>query len=69
MTLPALHPLLDLALPAHRQLPSDAFIWTGAGVWLGHGEAFSATRHVWTEREDRQARLRSAQTDLDRLTR
>ncbi|WP_291432417.1 hypothetical protein [Deinococcus sp.] len=69
MTLPALHPLLDPALPTHRQLPSDTFIWTGAGVWLSRGEAFTTTQHVWTEREARQAQLRSAQTELDHLTR
>ncbi|GGS05975.1 hypothetical protein [Deinococcus sedimenti] len=69
MTLITPHPLLDPALPAHRQLPSDAFIWTGAGVWLGRGEVCTTAAHVWTEREVRQARLSGAQSELDRLTR
>ncbi|GGL14647.1 hypothetical protein [Deinococcus radiotolerans] len=69
MTLPALHPLLNPDLPPHRQVPSDAFIWTGAGLWLGRGEAFTPTAHIWTEREVRQARLSGAQSALDRLTR
>ncbi|GGN43776.1 hypothetical protein [Deinococcus daejeonensis] len=68
MTLTSLHPLLDPALPAHRQLPGDVFIWTRVGAWLG-GEAFTAAAHVRTEREVRLARLSGAQSELDRLTR
>lgn len=64
-----LHPLLDPSLPAHEQLPSDAFIWTGADLWLGREDALSGARHVWTEREIRLSRQLGAQSDLDRLTR
>ncbi len=69
MTLTSLHPLLDPALPAHRQLPGDVLIWTGAGVWQERGEICTPAAHVRAEQEVRQARLRGAQSELDRLTR
>ncbi|NTY00992.1 hypothetical protein [Deinococcus sp. JMULE3] len=64
-----LHPLLDPALPAHRQLPGDVLIWTGVGAWPERGEVFTRAAHVLTEREVRLARLSGAQSELDRLTR
>ncbi|ALW87537.1 hypothetical protein [Deinococcus actinosclerus] len=69
MTLTSVHPLLNPALPTHRQLPGDVFIWTGAHVWQDRGEICTPTAHVRAEREVRQARLSGAQSELDRLTR
>lgn len=69
MTPNLLHPLLNPALPAHRQLPGDVFIWTGAHVWQDRGEICTPAAHVRAEREVRQARLRGAQSELERLTR
>ena len=69
MTLTSLHSLLNPALPAHLQLPGDVLIWTGAGVWLGRGEVCTPAAHVQAEREVRHARVSSAQSELERLTR